>query len=559
MSITGSLLRGLSSLVTKSHRRDRIIDIMPNWGANNTAAFNQWGKQELIRHFTGWNYVAIKAIAEEMAKLSPCVAMKADGHEARSEYKKSLSRCRSYAERDALRDEYRKSFLPHHRRCKALAHLQESDELKPVSHDHPLSRLLRNPNGPDVSWTFWYKIAMYLELTGTSYIWAPPSKLDDKPRQMWVLPSHWVYEIPGEEKLIGSYEIRPSYALMPQEQSLFGAGWFPGVGGTSRIDEEQVIRIALPSPCSIVDGYAPVAAINTWIDVSNNIDRSRVATFKNAAFPGVALEMEKDVASPTPEEMERVKAEFAARYQGVINTGVPAILYPGIKIVPLTRTNVEMDYAASSDQMRGNLMAAHRVPQSIAGLVETSTFANAAAAKANFYDSCMTPKLMLIGQVMTEKLARRWDENLVVYWEDPAPNDPEMRLRKYDTMVRGMAATPNEWREAEGMPAWSHGGSDPIGNQMGAQPLGWATGEDPMANMQEQLMQQMGGGMPGMGGPMPQGQEQPQQGGDALDSVMGELLNKPGGDGANSGIPSAFGKRLNGYEAKANGNGVHHD
>jgi len=72
-------------------------------------------------------------------------------------------------------------------------------------------------------------------------------------------------------------------------------------------------------------------------------------------------------------------------------------------------------------------------------------------------------------------------------------------------------------------------------------------------------MQQMGGGMPGMGGPMPQGQEQPQQGGDALDSVMGELLNKPGGDGANSGIPSAFGKRLNGYEAKANGNGVHHD
>jgi len=556
MSLTGSILNGIGSIsrIIKSgppSRRDRIIDVMPSWFHSSAISLtNTMARSEYINHFKGWNYVAIKAICEEIAGFAPSVCTKEDGREVHDKYRKSLSAAKGHQDRERIRSSFAKSYVSKSMRRKALANLQDSDELKPVGKDHSLVRLLANPNGPDVSWSFWYKVTMFLELTGAAYIWCPPNKTG-RPSQLWVIPSHWVWEQPGEDSLVGSYEIRPVMGAATNDLAQFGAGWFPGGGGVERIRAEQIIKIAYPSPYSIVDGYAPVAAISDWIDVSNNIDRSRVQVFANAAFPGVALELDKEMAAPTLEEMDRVRIDFSQKYQGVRNTGVPAILAPGMKIVPLTRSSVEMDYANSADQMRGNLLSSHRVPQSIVGLVEQSTYANAEASRFNFFGSCIRPKLMFLGQVLTEKLANRWDENLVVYWPDPTPNDPEMRMKKYETMYRNQAVTPNEWREAEGMSPWEHGGDDPVGSQMATQPLGWATGEDPMANMQQSMM----GGMPG------------QPGGDQTDlgGMVGQMLGQGGGDGATEepqGELDAFGQpvaksRINGHTRKAVRNGVH--
>ena len=522
MSLTANLLRGLGSLVTKSRRRDAIIDLMPSWFGSQSVAVST-GKNEFVNHFRGWDYVAIKAICEAVAGMSPCVAKREDGNEVASSYRKSLSAAKSFRERDAIRDQYRRKYLSSQAKTKALAHLQDSDELTPVSNTHPLMRLLRNPNGPDVAWSFWYKVMLYLELTGASYIWTPPGKADDKPKQLWVIPSHWVYEQPGDDELIGSYEIRPSFGQI--DATGFGAGWFPGAGGRERRPASEIIKIAYPNPHSIIDGYAPTWATSSWTDVSNNIDRSRVQVFANAAFPGVGIELDIGTENPDPSTIERIQATFAEKYSGVRNTGRPAILAPGMKIIPLSRTNVEMDYTNSAEQARAHVLAGRGVPQSIAGLVEQSTFTNATAARFNFFGSTISPKLMLIGQIMTEKLARRWDENLIVYWPDPTPNDPEMQLKKAETLARLKANTPNEIRESFGLTPWEYGGDDPIGG-LGEQPLGWATGEQPMDNMAESLM----GGMGMDGGDEQQGQ-QPQQGGqqEPGGDVVGELLKEIGG------------------------------
>lgn len=497
MQLTRSLFGFLGGIVKA--RRDRVIDVMPAWSGATTAALNNsWQRIEQVNHFRGWNYVAIKAIAEEVGGFQPIVAKRHAAADVRSAYRKALA---SGRDRRDVNAEFQSRFLTANARRKALTNIRSDDTLEQVSQDHPLYRILLNPNGPDVAWTFWYKVMMYLELTGAAYMWAPPAKInvDDRPSQLWVLPSQWVYEIPGKDQLIGEYEIRPTNSVMVDAVGAFGAGWFPGAGGIERRPASEIIKIAYPSPFSIIDGYSPVGAIGAWIDVSNNIDRSRVQTFANGAFPGVALEMDKDVANPDQEEIARVKSRFREAYQGVRNTGEVVVLSPGIRVVPFSRTNVEMDYAASADQVRGSLMSAHRVPQSIAGLVEQSTYANADASRANFYGSCLKPKLTLAGQVLTEKLAKRYNDDLVIYWDDPTPNDPEMRLRKYETMHRNSVVTPNEWRQAEGFEPWEHGGDDPVGNPMSAQPLGWATGEQPM----DQMQQLMGGG--GMGGGMGDG------------------------------------------------------
>lgn len=543
MSLFDRLSGAFSALIGKSQpraiRQDRLIELMSSWSphANATASY---ARSEYINHFRGWNYVAIKAIAEEIAGRAPSVYQKEDGREVAEKLAKSL-RGKSHLEQKSLYSLHRKTYLSPAAKRKSLANLQDSDELRSVGKDHALVKLLRNPNGPDVAWTFWYKLTMFIELTGVGYIWCPPNATG-KPSQLWVIPSHWVYDQPGETELIGSYEIRPVNGGLPQDALGFGGGWFPGMsGGSETRPATEIIKIAYPSPYSIIDGYAPVAAIATWIQVSNNIDSSRVQRFQNDGFPGVALEIEKDAAMPTDAEFERMEVAFQQKYTGVRNTGRPAILAPGFKIVPLGRTAVEMDYVNSADQSRGNLLSAHRVPQSIAGLVEASTYANAEAASYNFNASCIKPKLTLFGQVFTEKLARRWDDDLIVAWDDPMPNDPEFRLKQNETMYRNQCLTPNEWREDAGRVSWEHGGDDPVGNAMTTQPLGWATGDDPMAGA--------GGGMPGMGQPQQPGGDA----GDPLAGIMGQLLGGDGADTDSGGGWAAAEKSINRIGASTNG------
>lgn len=538
MSLTGNLIKSIGGLFTKS-RRDRVVELVPNYmaSANTSYQFN-WARSEFINAYRGWNYVAIKAICEEIAGLSPSIMKREDGREVHEQYRKSI-KAATWEERAAITESHRRLYLSKSMKRKALANLQDSDELKPVSHDHPLCKLLRKPNPSDVSWTFWYKVFMYLELTGASYIWKAKNRLG-RTTQLWVVPSHWVFEFPDREgeKLIGYYEIRPSVGVYPLDTG-YGAGWFPGGGGSERRPADQFIKIAYPSPYTLVDGYAPVQAIGTWIDVSNNIDRSRVQKFANGAFPGVVLELDKGITDPPDEAAgERIRTAFAETYQGVRNTGKPAILGPGMKMVPYGQTSVEMDYTNSADQSRGNLMAAHRVPQSIAGIVELSTFANAAAAKSNFYSSCIKPKLVLTGQKLTEELANEYDEDLIAYWNEPeaANADPDFKLKADDTRLKNQTKTPNEVREDNGDAPWEHGGDDPMGSP-GMQPIPWNTGEEPM-----QMPGMQPGGMPGQ-------EQQPQDGGDdAMDSVMQTLLN---GDGASE--PSGE-KSLNRI-ASMNGNG----
>lgn len=559
MNFTASILRALESVLpNKREQRDRIVDLLPNWQGQQTLTPWVSNRAEFVQHYRGWNYVAVKAIAEEIACLTPVVARVRNGDEVRGQMAKAL---RAGKDRRAVELEYRRmSRKSLAMKRKALAHLQDSDELEPVSKDHPLCRLLRNPNGPDVAFSFFFKLSMYLELTGAAYIWCPVNHFG-KPVQLWVVPSHWVYEMAGENELIDHYEVRPTAGLMTPDQMSYGMGWFPGAGGRNeKVEADKIIKLAYANPFSVVDGFSPTGAIGTWIDVSDNMDRSRVQTFYNGIFPGVAVEIDKDFSGPLDDtKIERLRAGLAANYGNVRNTGKPVVLGPGMKLVPWSRTNVEMDYVNSADQNKSWLLAGHKVPQSIVGLTEQSTYSNAAAGKWNFFGSTIRPKVMFLGQVLTEKLAKRFGDDLITYWEEPTPHDPEMDLRKRESMYSHQIITPNEWREMESLEPWEHGGDDPIGTP-GMQPLGWATGEDPMAGM---------GGMPGMPGAAPggeQGQEPTMgdalgdlggggddQGEPTLEDALGDLSGI-GGEGASesSGLPSPF-KSLNRINGKVNG------
>lgn len=487
--------------VTKSAGEKRLIEFIgQGWNPHRP---RQWSsdRYELPTHYTGWNYVAIRAIAEEIAGQTPSVARIVDQKQLARKVEKSLRDAKSRSERASIEQWYKSAVLPKHMKRKALAHLQDSDELMPVGSSHPLVRLLKNPNPPDVAWTFQFKLAMHAEIHGVDYVWKVPNAMG-KPCQLWAIPPHWVREIPGEDELIEAYEIRPTDVSLP---SHFAGHW--GIGGAAvgrkPIPAKQMIRTAYPSPFNFVDGYSPLQAMGAWTDVADGIDRSKAQHFVNGAFPGVALEMDKDFGEPSAEEVDRIKAKIAAEWSGVKNHRKVVVLVPGLRMVPVTQTSVEMDYVNSGNQMRDWQLAGHRVGPTMAGLAEQTTYAASQAARANFYHSTIRPKLMLRGQTWTEQLAADFDENLCIYWPDPTPDDPEFRLRRAQVYLPLGVTHVNEVRDEEGWEPYQHGGDDPV-QSMGAQTVPWNTGEQPEPPP--------GMGMPGMPGMMPGMEQQPQPG-----------------------------------------------
>lgn len=443
-----------------------------------------WNRHELANHYTGFNYLAIQPLMKEIGGMTPHAAYRRDGQSIKSEQNKAIAA----GDWNAFR-QIKSRYLNQFERSKAIAPIQTHEELEPISSSHDLVRLLRNPNGPDTAATFFRKLIMFWKLYGEFYIWlVPPNKerltgIKQPPVEMWVLPSHWVWpkHDPEYKQLFSHFEVKPYAGYFPVEAAGgVGLGWYPGGGAKTIIPADQIVYYCEPNPSGFLNGYSAITAISNWVDCSDNIDRSRTAQFLNGAFPGVVIEFDKSVNDPDKATIDRLEARIASAYTGVRRTGRTVILSPGVKMKPIDSKVDEMAYTESADQIKDWIFAAHGTGQSIAGLVESTTFNNVWGARANFYSNTIKPMVTLLGEVFTEKVARRFDPELVCYWPDTAPVDPDLRLKEMDTMLKNNVLVPNEVGQIMGYPQ----------HEWGDKPLGLLNIEWQNKAMQQQQAQQ---------------------------------------------------------------------
>lgn len=427
-SLTGIASR-VAGMFRKSSAQRKLLAML---NGNTTAITgNLWAnnRAELVKHFSGWNYAAIDAIATEIAGMQPHYAYQRDNGMG-----------------------LKRKCLDNAQRQKAITGLQQQVELEPVDQDHPLIRLDARPNPIDVHWTYWYKVVMFLRITGEAYLWDVPDILG-VPKESWVIPSHWVWPVPGEGKVVHHYDIRPIASFIPAEGGVGNWGWFGGTTGHFPIPANQIIPICMPSPHSLFGGYAPLTACSTWTDCTDNIDRSRVFKFQNDAFPTVAVEFDKDIdpESITQPEIDRLKLAIKDKYAGVRRTGEPVVLGPGMRLVYMQSTPRDMDYVEGFAQMRDSLMAAHRTGPMVVGMANETTHAAGRAARAGWHVSTITPIVKLLGQIITECRCRKVDESLVCYWMDSKPEDVEFEHKQRIEFFDRNLLTINEARRQVGL------------------------------------------------------------------------------------------------------------
>ena len=417
--------RGLPTSGSGNHDtgddRANAITRLLRLASSSMVGYQQVQALEATRHLRGWSYVAVRAIAEKVAQYKPTVA-------------KRMKRA------EGQKSKHSKAWRA---RIAKSVKLAPEEDLIEVDQGHDLVRLLEDPNGPDVTFSLWYKTMMYAEICG-KVIWWLPYNNSGEPCEIWVLPTQWCRPDPGtqeDEPLVKGYWVRPT----------------EGGAGMSYIDAKDCIEWTYPSPLNYYDGYGPMQAGATWIDTAESMDNSRWHQMKNMHNPGMLLKIDKELAKGKVdlEQMEKLYVMLAARLRGEGKNRMPLVLPPGWDSAGrYGSTDEELDFTTSNEQIRDMTLCLFRVPKGVVGLDPTAN-TSSYAPNAIFYDQCINPKLLFLGQVLTEKLGRRFGDDLVIYWQNEAPNDPQLDHQIWNDALDRCVVTTNEYRI-------EHLGKDPV-------------------------------------------------------------------------------------------------
>ncbi len=372
---------------------------------------------EQVRHMKHWVYVAIDRIATKIAQHPP-----------------NVSYCRNLNPYSLSAND--KLFALSRR--KALTPLQSHEILSPVEDDHPLKRLLRDPNEPDTSYDLWYETLLFLLLTGSAYWWCPKNALGI-PEAIWVVPSHWVWPVPGKDKTIEFYEIRPVEGNYIRKV----------------VPADEFIHFRRKNPISRLDGLSPLTAISNWIDVEEANSKAQWWAYTNGTFPTLAVQFDSDVEDPDEEQLRRIEAKFIARQVGPTRSNKPLFLPPGVKVVPLSIEPNKMVFGETGKETRDKVLAAFGVPHVIAGIDTHLAHGAGTAIQSIFLSYTINPLSYFLSQVVTEKLGNPnfgYDDTQVrVWWEDRTPDDPATLEQQLKTDLLYGARTPNEVRAIRGL------------------------------------------------------------------------------------------------------------
>jgi hypothetical protein len=303
---------------------------------------------------------------------------------------------------------------------------------------HPLVELFERVNTEDTWSDLMFELNLYLELTGCAYLWVLPAALTltgglPQPLQLEIVPTHWC-----SERRSRSGEL---------------LGWQIQVPNATTIDvgTDDIIPFRFKSPLGKNAWTSPAQAVDTWIDSSQAVSESRLAVLANQGNPSMILRPDAEQYGDLDEvEARKLQTKIANRARDIRRHGEPLVLPPGIDVDRWSDTPQEMAYGESDDQLRDALFASRGVSKFIVGLTADMNRADVEAAMVHLCEFTLKPRLMFIAGRLTEKLAKRWEQNLIVWFSDPTPASWEREHAELQLDMQMAALTPDERRVERG-------------------------------------------------------------------------------------------------------------
>lgn len=389
---------------------------------------NPYAQRAAIETYQGWNYIGIDRLSEFISSQFPCLATKGP-------------RRRKSEARRLDQGAYDPAEIQHWLSCYGTYQVALS-ELDQVA-EHPLLDLLTTPNEED-SWDDMLAEAyVQFRLTGEVYFWVRPSGMLLPsgrwfPRDMTVVPTPWVNPIHDSEMRLIAYRIDvPS-------------------GASHTVEIDDLVRVWKKDPRSKELALSPQVACGDFNEASLSVNSTRHARYGNQGRPSVFMSPTggKDGSGPPldldDDQVADLGRRMRKRFEIAQKYGQPFILPPGLEVFPWAEKTDEMQLVEADDQLRNALFAKEGMSQIIAGLTKDSNRSDTEAAMASTCTFTINPTLARFARSLMRGLAHRWDDQLVMYFEDCSPRDWQRELQELKLDAEIGAVTTNERRSERG-------------------------------------------------------------------------------------------------------------
>ncbi len=390
------------------------------------------GAKEQYRHFKGWAYVAIKAIAQRVASQPLCLTDMGVGKVGSYGQSDDVSGLQ-----DVLDDARRRRAANAPKWTKSYGDMASGE----IIEQHPLLDALLRPNETMTQWTLMYVTVASLELTGCAYWWFDDS--GDSLR-IWPLPTHWVTPIHDEDKgLYYAYKVTPKGS---NEDEFI-------------VEGKNMAYFPLPDPSNPMGHVSPLQTQSLAVSTDEAIQEAQFRAFKNGIFPGVMMTVgrlpdmpgggagERPILEP---EQRKVLVDAAKLfYQGAVNYNEPLVIDGMIeKIEKFSANPSEMDFMDSGNVVKARIFQAFGVNPFILGEVTAGSYAQSAMAEKHFVSTVVNPILDLMGQVITGWMVPFFStgRKLLAHFEPAEADDADRRLDTWSKAVDAGVVTPNEVR-----------------------------------------------------------------------------------------------------------------
>lgn len=242
-------------------------------------------------------------------------------------------------------------------------------------HDHPLAKLLRQPN----PWTTRYRMINALVHDFAIYdnaFWTK-TKVDQQTTGLVRIPPRMVKPC-GDNWLTPEYfEIKGNRGTkqVPADQMVF----FRGYGG----DEDF--------------GVSPLESLRQSLREAWAGSEMREQIMNNGARTSGYLERPKDAPDWSKTAKDKFRAQWKAQYSGNgPQAGGTPILEDGMKFVEASQTAKDLQYVEGRKLTREEVASAYFIPPPMVGILDHATFSNITEQRKMLYTDALGPWLSMI-------------------------------------------------------------------------------------------------------------------------------------------------------------------
>jgi HK97 family phage portal protein len=321
--------------------------------------------------------------------------------------------------------------------------------------NHPLWKLLHQPNPWQSGATFWEAVYAYRKLNGNSYIEGVVGDGDPAPMGKGRPPDQLFCKRPDLMKVVaGNFGTPLGYVYESMgKQQTWDVDQFDGSG--------SIIHWKTFHPLNDWYGFSDIEASAYAIDQHNEAGAWNKALLQNAGSPSGALSYEpknNEGATLTERQYNKIKADIEENMKGSRNAGRPLILDGGMKWIQMSLSPRDMDWIEGKHVSSREICHAHGVPPFLLGIPGDSTYNNYKEARQGLYEDTILADVDSLCDELNMKLAPLFGEDIEVWYdEDEIPALAPKREAKWLAVTNATWLSIDEKREATGY--------EPIGSE----------------------------------------------------------------------------------------------